>query len=277
LTADSDRRLAYVVYGEDAVYYQGAIFSLLTLIRASGGSLSYPVDVFAEQPGWFEPYPVRVSPITTEMKREWSLSDRYHFRVKSQAVARILEGGPTRLIFVDADTVFRRPIDDLFSRITATSALLYRNEGSIFGPKRTLLYEPIRGRTFGLSDGSSWTPSDASRMWGSLLIGLHREMLPILALADEIMLALLEVVSAHTVEQFSLAEALRIRGVATAATRSRVSHYSTSGKKAYARTALGEFFGTYGGRPLDEQVAAARPAIPRRPLAALARQKLGRP
>ena len=274
MTEDSDRRLAYVVYGEDPIYYQGAIFSLLTLIRASGGSLAYPVQVLTERPEWFESYPVQVTELGPELIEEWSLSGRYHFRIKSRAVAHTLAGDASRLIFVDADTVFRRPVDDLFEQVTPTSALMFVDEGPVFGPRRFQLYEPARGRTFMLEDGTSWTPSEASRMWGSLLIGLHREMRPVLEQADEIALALLKVVSAHTVEQFSLAEALRIRGVTISGTRGRVSHYSTSGRKKYAREVLDAFFAVHGDLPLDEQIASARPTLPRRPLGALIRQKV---
>jgi heptosyltransferase-3 len=277
VTGRSDRRLVYVVYGEDPVHYQGAIFSLLTLLRASGGCLSYPVEVFTERPEWFESYPVGVTEIGPERIEEWSLSGRYRFRIKSRAVARALAGDASRLIFVDADTVFRRPIDDLFDRISPTSALMYVDEGPVFGRRRFHLYEPLRGRTFRLEDGTSWTPSEASHMWGSLLIGLHREMRAVLDLADEITMAMLDVVTAHTVEQFSLAEALRIRGVTIAGTRSRVSDYSTSGKKEYARAALEEFFAAHGSLPLEEQIAAARPTLPRRPLRALIRQKVLKP
>lgn len=274
MTAE-DRCLVYVLFGEDPAYYQGAVFSLLTLMRASGGSLDCPVHVLAQQPEWFDSYPVRVTPLESEMLDEWSLGGRYAFRIKSQGVRSALETSE-RLCFADADLAFSRPLDSLFDRIRPDSALMYSDEGPVLGRRRFSGYEPMRGRHFDLDGGISWGPSEDSRMWGSAIIGLHRDMAPALDLADRIQLALLDVVEAHTIEQFALAEALRINGIQISAARHGVIDYSTFGKKLHARTVLDRFFAEFGRRPLREQVEAARPGLMRRPLGALLRQKLVR-
>lgn len=268
-----DRCLAYVLFGEDRAYYQGAIFSLLTLMRASGGSLDYPVHILAEQPEWFDGYPVNVTRLESEQLHDWSLGGRYAFRIKSQGVRWLLRS-TERLLFADVDLAFRRSGDSLFGCIQPHSALLYSDEGPVLGPKRFRAYEPIRGRHFDLGDGISWAPSRDSRMWGSAIIGLHRDMAPALDLADRIQLALLDTVTAHTIEQFALAEALRIEDIRISAVTHGVIDYSTFAKKRYARSVLDRFFAEFGHRPLDEQVEAARPELMRRPTGALLRQKL---
>ena len=99
--------------------------------------------------------------------------------------------------------------------------------------------------------------SEESEMWGTLLWGLKISNRGILDIADDIMLCLLDIVNAHTIEPFALTEAIKANHFLFES-KDYVRHYSTSGKKRHAIRVLNKFFQLNPGKSFDELVDLGR-------------------
>ena len=79
-------------------------------------------------------------------------------------------------------------------------------------------------------ESKTYELSKKSALWGSLMVGLTANMRQNIDWADKLMIKLFDMVSAHTIEEFSLSESL-IREYNIVEGKKFVSLYSTSRKK----------------------------------------------
>ena len=79
--------LLYIVYGDEPGYYYGAKFSYLTFMHWVEYKNEVEVVVLTEKPHEFSEYPLKVISMSSEQKNDWSLSGRYHFRIKNRGLA----------------------------------------------------------------------------------------------------------------------------------------------------------------------------------------------
>lgn len=271
--------LLYIVYGENEVYYNGAKFSILSFLNSLASSDTRPkIIVLTEKPDLFEGYPVETVRITKAMRNAWSVDGKYHFRIKNRGMRYITENYEfaenSKLLFIDADTYFTKNANQLFGLIKDNQALMFLNEGNVNKKKKfSLLQDGMANKTLQLPNFGTYSLSNTSTMWGSLMIGLRPSMFNILDYADELMLALMHETNIHTIEQFALAEALQTQYLLVEG-KKFVSHYSTSGKKAHAESVLRCFFRENSNKTFAEQLTNAREVKLKRGPLTVIKQKL---
>jgi heptosyltransferase-3 len=277
MTRTAKKYLAFVIYGNDKTYYQGARFCILSfLANWQGDESSRPeVVVLAEETEHFSELPIHLFPINTEQKREWSLDNTYHFRIKNRGLKYIGEQleleAEDKLLFLDTDTYFEQTTNIYFDSISAEQSLMFFPEVEINSLPDTNEYAVIRGKTFELEDGSNYSVNDESTMWASAVIGFTGTQLKAFDYADQLIKALRNGgCKAHTLEQFALSEALS-REVTLVPSKDWLKHYSTSGRKDWGRKVLDSFFASHGNKPFEEQIKLAKDVSFTRPLSEVIR------
>ncbi len=252
--------ILYIVYGDDQIYYDGAIFSFLTF-KYWLTQENIEFVVLTEKPEKFFAYPFTVMKMSDNQKKEWSLNGRYHFRIKNRGMAYVMDklkiGQFEKILFLDTDTYFKKNPLELFDLIQSDQALMYLNEGLIYERKRFRAYvDNLEGRRIIIKEGK-YELSKKSALWGSLMIGIMGNMRQSIDLADELLLEFFDLIPVHTIEEFSLSETL-IQNYKLTEGKNLVSLYSTSRKKEYARNILSNFFKKNCSHSLKEQISLAQ-------------------
>lgn len=274
-------KLLYIVYGDHDVYYQGAMFSILSFLNNAASLEDTPeIIILTEKPDYFKNYPVSTYLITPEMKASWSVNGKYHFRIKNRGLKHITEqlnfDELDKLLFIDADTYFTKDPNQLFNLISKQQALMFLNEGLITSKKKFgSLKDGMEGVTLQLPSFGEYRLSPDAAMWGSLMIGITPNMFHLLDYADQLMLSLMEKTDIHTIEQFSLVEALKTKYNVIEG-KNFVKHYSTSGKKKHAEKVLRLFFNNVGKQEFTQQLSAAKKVKLTRNLYTVLKQKLAK-
>ena len=271
--------VAYIVYGENKSYYDGAKFSFLTFMNWIKKEDPIEIVVLTEKPEEFKNYPVKVLKISSEQKKIWSLNGAYHFRIKNRGLAFIMDElhlkMKDKILFFDSDTYFHKSPLKLFDLIQPTQALFYLNEGLIHKRKRFDVYvKSLRGQRIEI-EGQNYELSQDSALWGSLMVGIMPNMRPSLEWADLLMLRFYEIVPSHTIEPFSLSETL-LKKYKLVEGKKFVSLYSTSRKKEYAKTIILNFFKNNQLLDIQDQVHLAQNIIIKRPLFIIFKQRFQR-
>ncbi|MEZ8611590.1 hypothetical protein AB4559_00115 [Vibrio sp. 10N.222.51.C8] len=271
------KHLTFVIYGNDRTYYQGARFCILSFLAnwVEENGTRPEISVLAEEPEHFANMPIKVFPISPDQKAEWSLDNTYHFRIKNRGLKYLcdnLELSPEdKLLFLDTDTYFNVPTNVYFDSISDKNALLFCSEVNINTLPSTNEYAHIRDRDIELMDGSVYRTNPDSVMWASAVIGITGKHTSAFDYADVLIQALRqEGCEAHTLEQFALSEALSTQ-VNIEPAKAWLNHYSTSGRKDWARTVLEQFFEEHGDKPFEEQIRLATEVSFKRPLAEVIR------
>ena len=259
--------LLYIVFGDNKGYYDGAKFSLLTFMNWVLNEDPVEIVILTENPDEFESYPVTVFPISAQQRNEWSLDGKYHFRIKNRGMAYIMDQleltEQDKILFLDTDTYFHKSPLSLFDLIQPNQALFYLNEGLIYNRNRFQVYiDHLEGKTIQI-DNDEYKLSKESAMWGSLMVGIMLNMRPSLDWADKLMLVFIDMVPAHTIEPFSLAESL-LRKYKMTEGKKYVSLYSTSRKKEHAILIIAEFLNKCQALPIDKQISLAQKVIIKR-------------
>ena len=276
-TSSTERKiLLYIIYGEDQGYYDGAIFSFLTFKYWENDSNKAEVVILTEKPDKFEDYPVNVLQITQEQMDSWSLGGRYHFRIKNRGMAFVIDqlnlNEIDKILFLDADTYFNKSPFKLFELINQNQALFYLNEGLIYNKKRFAVYvDNLENKKIKI-DNEIYQLSKSSSMWGSLMVGLMVNMRSTLDWSDKLLVELVDVVPAHTIEPFALSESL-LRRYKINEGKNYVSLYSTSRKKEYAKIVLSNFFKKNQSLTFEEKINLAQKVKLRRPFFIVLKQR----
>tara|TARA_B100000787_G_scaffold163781_1_gene145776 strand:+ start:3338 stop:4237 length:900 start_codon:yes stop_codon:yes gene_type:complete len=260
--------LLYIVYGDDQVYYDGAIFSFLTFKYWLKRDNSVEIYVLTEKPDLFEGYPINVLIMSDKQKTEWSLKGKYHFRIKNRGLAFVMDQlklkDMDKILFLDTDTYFHKSPLPIFNLIQSNQAVFYLNEGLIYSRKRfSTFVRNLEGKKIQI-DGQTYELSRKSAMWGSLMVGIMPNMRPSLDWSDKLMLKFFETIPAHTIEPFALSESLLMKYKMVEG-KNFVSLYSTSRKKKYASDVLSTFFNEIKLLSINEQVLLAQNVKIKRP------------
>ena len=83
--------LLYIIFGEAKDYYDGAKFSLLTFMNWISNEDSVEIVILTENLDEFKSYPVTVFELNEQQRKEWSLDEKYHFRIKNRGMAYIMD------------------------------------------------------------------------------------------------------------------------------------------------------------------------------------------
>ncbi|MGC9460107.1 hypothetical protein [Vibrio genomosp. F10] len=269
-----DKAIVSIVYGDNATYYNGSKFSILSFLSQLPQSHWPKVYILTEQPDRFSGFPFEVMGLTCDQKKEWTCDGRYHFRIKNRGLKFVLENADSdigKFLFFDADTHFKTTSNTLFELVGENEALLFYPETNINDAPSNSEYGKLKGKKIPTSTGIDYELQTSSTMWNSGVIGVSRSMLPNIEYADDLILGMMDIdCRAHTIEQFALSEAL-VKDFNLNAAREYVNDYSTSGQKAWARIVLERFFEEHGNKPFEEQVRLAKDVSFKRPLAEVVR------
>jgi len=273
---NSRKVLLYIVYGDNQVYYNGAIFSLLTFNYWLSDNDQIEIVVLTEKPDFFLGYPVKTILITDKQKKEWSLNGAYHFRIKNRGLAFVMDDlnlkGMDKILFFDTDTYFHKSPLKLFDLIKYDQALFYLNEGLIYKRKRFSVYvDSLEGKKIEI-ENEFYELSKKSALWGSLMIGITAEMRQSLNWADKLLLKFFVMVPSHTIEPFALSESL-LKKYKIVEGKKYVGLYSTSRKKEYAQNIIENFFNENSSLELHDQIRMSQNVKIKRPLFVILKQR----
>lgn len=251
----------YTVYGEDELYYQGTIISILSLLNQHTSSIQFEIIVVSEKPELFEGLPVTHFKITNEYYNQWSLNGKYHYRIKNRALAFVMDElniqDNDKILTLDTDTYFSKDISYLFNKINKSQSVMYLNEGPIIGHRYQDYTDSYVGECIDTESWKHYKISADAIMWGSLMVGLcgsHREHVEE---ADRMMLALLKIATVRTVEQFSISQALS-RHLTIVEGKKDIKHYSHTSRKSIAKESIVAFFVDYKDKTLEERLASQK-------------------
>lgn len=271
--------ILYIVYGDDQAYYDGAKFSLLTFRYWIRNKEDYEFVILTEKPEEFDGYEVNLFKLLEQDKFEWSIKGQYHFRIKNRGLSYVMDrldlSVNDKILFFDTDTYFHKSPLPLFDLIKPNQALFYLNEGLIYKRKRFSVYvESLEGKIIEI-DGKNYQLSKKSALWGSLMVGIMPNMRESLEWSDLLMQKFFNIVPAHTIEPFSLSEAL-LREFKIVEGKNFVSLYSTSRKKEYAKEILSNFFKKNSSFSINEQIQLAQKIKIKRPIFTVIKQRFQR-
>lgn len=217
-------------------------------------------------------------PLTTGMLSDWSLNHQYHFRIKNRGLQYALThtniAANDKILFLDTDTYFTSNPSPLFQLIDKKNVLLFLNEGEITQHRAFRAYKTaLKDKVIPLSD-RQYELSPQATMWGSLMMGVMPDISDKLDIADELMQALLPLVSAHTIEQFSFVEVMQ-KYYHINEGKQWVRHYSRHKQKIYAEKQIAHFLDVYKKLPLPQQIEKVSTLKLARPWHVWLKQKLG--
>lgn len=268
--------VAYIVYGNNQIYYDGVKFSFLTLMNWTSLNDSIEIVVLTEKPEEFKNYPINILKLSRKQISSWSLNNAYHFRIKNRGLAYIMDcldlKNEDKILFFDADTYFHKSPLKLFDLIQPHQALFYLNEGLIYKRKRFKVYvQSLEGKIINVG-GQKYQLSKSSSLWGSLMIGIMPNMRSSLEWSDLLLLKFHDMVPSHTIEPFALSESL-LRKYQLVEGKKFVSLYSTSRKREYAKKILLNFFQDATNMNIEKQIKLAQNVKLKRPLFIVIKQR----
>jgi hypothetical protein len=248
-------RLLYVAHTSDAVREQALFSALSALAHRGEAPLAIHVDTdapeaFARLEGRAELRPVGPGELAA-----WRGPRGFNLRAKPAAMVELAARHPgDKLLFVDADTVFTRPVDVLFDRIAPGAAVLHEREYHVATSELAVMHRfrrKLRRATFhGAPIEIGW------EMWNSGAVGLDPSHAPLaaewLAFVDEVYPATRKWLT----EQYGISMVLQRRGLALSEANDVLVHYWFD-KEGYL-AAIRPVLEATRGLPLDETLAHVR-------------------
>jgi hypothetical protein len=168
-------RLCLVSFGDRDEWYAQAYLAILTAL----GRIPPPCEVVVatdrpERYRWFGDR-IHIEPLTPKQTERWSGPQRFVWRVVLKAIAEIARRPPfANLLYVDVDTLVRRPLDDLFALLQSGVVFLDKRESRLCrrrGDHRRL-WKQVRGRTF-----LGFRVHERTEIWNSGVVALGAENL----------------------------------------------------------------------------------------------------
>ena len=236
----------FIAFGPDELYHRGVVFSVLRILAHSSEAR---INILTDRPELFRAYPVEIIDLTIQQMREWSFDGRYPFGIEAVGVIELLNRAD-RLLFMDTDIYATGDLRRGFASISPKQSILRYCEGAAPSSYRLLA-------GVGLKVGDQ-VISGNEPMWNSGFMGVHHANIPALQAAFKAVEPMLNLVIPHIQEQFCVGLALSQDGRRIIPARVPCRHYNTSGKKAFARMRLGQFFSQFGDAGVDTQIEAAK-------------------
>jgi hypothetical protein len=274
----SGRNHVLVCYGNQLGYFHGAKYQIL---RGYHWLKNQHICVVTDRPEIFDGYPVNVLALDQKQVDIWSLKGQNHFGIKLLGLQLAIKSSPSHVnksILLDTDMFWVRDPSQIDKLINDRSCALYQDEGHIKSSKNASIrrYEEGLGTNRFVSDLWQYELSAGSKMWGSAIIGIDHSNSHLLEKAFDLFKLLSPHVKAHTVEQFALAETLRLHEIKSIAAKHLVDHWSSIGKKNHATPILADFFATYGEHNFSAHLGYVNQIQIKRPISVLLKQKIDR-
>ncbi len=240
-------------------FHRQTIFSILSLkyFYKTKPFLSFQIIVFTDNVKFFKDYfgdeTIKLIFFTPELLNSWipkkENPDFAHPSdlkaiAKPMVIKTVLENYSRVAVFVDTDTYFLKPPDELFKKINKESVLMWRREG-ILSDKSKKHWETLRqifcNNTFMYDEKEIKIPLNIY-MWNSGVIGLNFENTDLLNNMVSLSLQLLKISkSPYVYHQIMVSYVLQDRKVIYP-TDEIILHYCYGNKKANFNKILKRFF-----------------------------------
>ena len=129
--------IVYLCYGPERVFYECAM-SLLSFSQVHGYGVpgNTEIWIYTDKPGWFGefkdcPLPLHYRTIDDATIKEWRGKIDFVHRVKIAALIDLVNVREGNILYVDTDTVFKKPIDDVLHDIDSGGQYMHMNEGVV--------------------------------------------------------------------------------------------------------------------------------------------------
>ena len=270
-------RLQYVLicYGDQLGYHHGAKYQIL---KSYDWYQQGEVCVVTDKPSLFEHYPVRVLTLDESRMHDWTLRGTNHFGVKLLGMKWAIDTATqsSKSMLLDTDMYWKSDPSTLAEKISNVRAVLYENEGHIFGSKNKSIkrYEEALAGVEVRYDIGKYEITSESEMWRSSIVAMEHSQRGVLDDAFALFKALSPLVKAHTIEQFALGETMRIQTLKIGTGKHLLENWSSTGKKNYVTPELATFFNTYGEHDFEQHLKNHTKIKIRRPLSIFLKQKL---
>ena len=272
-------RIEYVVicYGPSKAYHYGAKYQILKNWKSYYSRHGSSICVVTDKPDLFRDYPVRICEITQLDKRNWSLNGLQHFGIKLRGLLKATQTSDKDFIFLlDTDAFWIRDPSSLTTKVTKSSAVMYCDEGKVRNTSNKSINQfniGLKNKRFNVA-GFEYQLGAAARMLNSRAIGITKDNTHILDLSFHLFSTLESHVNAHTVEQFSLGEAFRLKHFKVSFCKSFIRDWSSTGKKEYASVILNDFFSGRDSQRFQDDLIDFKTLQISRPFSVWLNQKL---
>jgi hypothetical protein len=254
-------RLAIVSFGERDEWYAQAHLAILTALLHL--PRPYEVLVTTDRPHWYRWFGDRIvlRRLTPEDLVAWSGPQKFVWRIVLESLVEAAARGEANLLYLDTDTLVRKPLDDLIAALQQGDVFLHTLESPLHarrtGSHRSL-WEQTRGR---------FSVDEKTELWNTGVVALGAQNLGLLpralALCDEMTAAGVE---SWLIEQLAQSIIYQSTGRLRAA-KPWIDHYW--GNKAGHNESVRERLATILMRGMDVDAAVeyvrANP-VPQRPL-----------
>jgi hypothetical protein len=247
--------IVYLVFGENLLNYQQAIFSIFTIL--SHGKEDARIVIVTDSPQHFNVIKdrVRFVEIDSALLETWKGDFGYFWRVKIKALELVAKRFPdTAMLYLDSDTFVFEPLTSLKENLKNGVNVMHTNEGPLntFTTKTLRkMWRTLQGRTY-----AGVTITAETCMWNAGVLGIAKENLSNIATALTICDTMCaEKNGSWLIEQFSFSLALGSTSKRIAAEHA-IGHYW--GNKLEWNTHITNFFlGAFlQNLSVDEQIAA---------------------
>jgi hypothetical protein len=176
-------RLAIVSFGERDEWYAQAHLAILTALAHL--PRPFEVVVTTDRPGWYRWFGDRivVRPLLPEDLVAWSGPQKFVWRVVLKSLVETALRSEANFLYLDTDTLVRKPLDDLIAALQAGDVFLHALESPLHARRTGShrgLWEQARGR---------FSVDEKTELWNSGVVGLGAQNLGLLpkalALCDE--------------------------------------------------------------------------------------------
>lgn len=216
--------VAYLAYGPRR-FTETTVFSALTFIHAAApSSQPWNLVVYTDAPELFTAYGVECDLFPTESLEDRRTLPGYSYRLKLMAVRDCAERYDGDLFFVDGDTYFLGPAEDLFGRVSASHSVLHQFEWTVSERTQPRLHRLIADVSFESPTLRAARRRSDLPMWNSGTIGIAEGTKPAIYEVIEICDELCAADGYHAMEQFAWGLALERRSE-IAAVDDLIYHY----------------------------------------------------
>lgn len=241
----------YVAWGDDDIYHTGVLFNWLRLVGLGYAKGVTNAVVYTDHPEYYAEYPIQTRTINADELAQWSLNGQYFFRIKAKTLAEAVHQFGGKVLHIDSDILIERPLIELFNLVTPKQSVFASNDGPVCSE-----YDAILNAEH---DDFLRYYSDLKQvnMYGSAILGVSYEMKEAVDTADELMLKWIPQTKAHTIEQFSISEALIRNGFFIKTVSKSYDDFNSKGKKYHAKHRIETFFALTKNLKFEEKAYLA--------------------
>lgn len=267
-----------VAYGDQLGYQHGAKYQILRLL-SQFKSVEPNISVVTSHPTLFDRYPVNVLHLDRSKIESWGGEGTDHFGIKLKGFEWAAQQDNSDFcVLLDTDMFWIRDPSKLIQHMRNGKVVMYQDEGPIIGSKNKSIQrfeESLFGQRLSWT-GGMYELDTKSRMYGSAIIGMNRDFLHLIKDAYELFRALSPYIPAHTVEQFSLSECIRLNQVKVLEGRKFTNDWSSTGRKNYLTPILAQFFEKEGEHEFNAHLKKWKSIPLRRPARVFFNQKINK-